>query len=642
VYKYLEAWKSGMPAIQGAQVGQILSTMREQGLIKTEEEYRNAINRISAMIQRTDPIPTIKLFYAILNEYADSESFNWMVERLRDDLSSGFGESELLGEILEAHQKVYEEFTLAKLRGLIDKIREEVNLHVLLRQNSEGFSNLQYNTFTQNARSTTTKSPLLEQLFFDRSSKRTLDNDPAIIDAINETLELNPTRGQFLFTAVEEVDENTTLTDFTYSLPATYGDISHMIDGTRQTYFIKAFFMDDIVTGGAQLQIKLDPGALRPMNYIEIQPVADYPFQVSDITYQDKEGNIQDVELQESGILNQDIYRPLVYHFNKIDARYIWITFNQPHYTLLNFHGSSLQESDPSEDFYGTNLESDMVQNAVREVVESEPFLLNFPAEFDDELLMYQYIIGFDNIVAGEIGYEELGIFVGEVFKVSRCRRIGLDVDEVDTNEDLPGRRASFEYWIYKQDYNADGGLIGTTALPLLPLTALRAHERLELIETTAGVRPNTGTTRFQAHIGAVPPTGDQEIKVYLNGVELTYLTDWEFEDLAILNNLNYTRIKILNPLDEIYTVEYTPVQLHPSSTDKHYQRFQPNAYYKGDSNLIYTHGDISGEDIEESDIYLIIILKRNNNEDNSQSPKLNEYSLLVASQDPTRLYPES
>ena len=641
MYKYLEAWKSGMPAIQGAQVGEILTAMQEEGLIRTEEEYRNAVNRISAMIKGTDPIPTVKLFYAILNEYADSESYNWMIQRLRDDLSTGFGESELIGEVLQAHQKVYEEFTLAKLRSLIETIRDDVNLHVLLRQNSEGFSNLQYNTFTQNAKSTTTNSSLVEQLFVDRSSTRMLDEDPATIDAINESLELNRSRGQFQFIDVEEVDTDTTLTDFTYELPN--NDMSNMIDGTNQTYFMKVFFMEDIVTGGAQIKIWLDPGKLAPMNYIEIQPVADYPFQVSDIEYQDKEGNIQDVELQESGILNQDIFRPIVYHFKKIDARYVWITFNQPHYTMLNFHGSSLQESEPAEDFYGTNLESDMVQDAVREVIDDEPFLQNFPAEFDDELLLYQYVIGFDNIVAGEIAYEELGIFVGEVFKIARCRRVGLDTDEVDTNEAATGRRASFEYWIFKQDY-ADPDLppIATTALPILPLNDLRVFERLELLETIGANRPNTGTTRFQAHFGASPPTGDEEIIVYRNGVELVYLTDWEFEDLAILNNVNKTRIKLAAAIDEIYTVEYTPVQLHPGNTDKNYQTNQPNAYYKGDNNLIFTHGEIGSEEIEESDLYLIVIMKRNNSEDNTQSPKLNEYSLLTASQDQTRLYPDS
>ena len=175
-----------------------------------------------------------------------------------------------------------------------------------------------------------------------------------------------------------------------------------------------------------------------------------------------------------------------------------------------------------------------------------------------------------------------------------------------------------------------------------MSLSDIRVFERLELLETIGATRPNTGTTRFQGHYGAGAPTGDEEIKVYSNGVELTYLTDWEFEDLGILNNINYTRIKLTAVTDEVYTVEYTPVQFHPGNTERGYQRFQPNAYYKGDNNLIFTHGDIGSEEVEESDVYLIVIMKRNNIDDNTQSPKLNEYSLLVASQDPTRLYPES
>ena len=185
MYKYLEAWRSGLPAIQGAQVTQILNEWREQGIIRTEVEFRAALDRLTGMITATDPVPLVKFFPAILNRFADSESFNWMVDRLINDLINGFSEGSIIEDLLAAHQKVYEEFTLAKIKSVIEDIREEINLHLLLRRNQEGFSNLQFNTFTQNTRSTPPSDPVADQLYIDRSSRKDIKDRFAIIDAVN-------------------------------------------------------------------------------------------------------------------------------------------------------------------------------------------------------------------------------------------------------------------------------------------------------------------------------------------------------------------------------------------------------------------------------------------------------------------------
>lgn len=637
-----------MPVVQGTQVTKILGQLRDDGVIRTEEEYRAALNNLTAMIQGSDPVPMVKLFSAILNYYADSESFNWMLDRLVDDLTTGFTEADTIEALIEAHQKVYEEFTIAKLKQLIEQIREELALHTLLRRSQEGFSNIQFNTFTQNSRSTPPTDVMAGQLYFDYSSNEDVE-ELAVIDVVNEALELAASPGTLLFTGVRVVEEETTDTDVVYISPS--DTLANMIDGRPNTFYVRPWFMlpENKPDAGVQIKIELDCGALRPINYLEIEPVADYPFQVTAIQYQDKQGNVESVELQEPGLLGQDIFRPVRYHFKEVDARLVWITCLQEHYTYINFHDSSVIE-DPEEDFQGTFLQSQMVRDAVDTLVQTNPFLEGLTNLFDPadpEQLLYQYIIGFDNITTGKLVYEDIGIFVGERFEVARCRKIGLDTDEAYTIEDLNDRRSSFEYWVYKQDYNAAGSPIGTTILPIMPLGQVRAYERLELTEIGSGATvPNIGTTRFQAHYGGSIPSGDEEVKVFLNGVELTYgaAEDWDFEDDGVLGVVNYTRIKIHSALaGEIYTVEYTPAQYHSGAADQQiFRRFQPHAFYKNENNVINTNGEIASEEVESSDIYLIVIMKNNNNEDNAKSPRLNEYSLLVASQDPSRLYSES
>lgn len=641
-----------MPVVQGTQVTKILGQMKEQGIIRTEEEYRTALNNLTAMIQGSDPIPLVKLFAAVLNNYADSESFNWMINRLTDDLTTGFTEVDTIEDLIAAHQKVYEQFTIAKLKQLIEQIREELALQTLLRSTQEGFSNIQYNTFTQNSRSTPPTDLMAGQLYFDYAANESVDQY-AVIDVVNEALELAAAPASLLFTSVEIDGANTTGTDVEYGDIS--GQLSNMIDGRENTFYIRPWFIlpENKPTSGVQLRIKLYCGALRPINYIEIQPVADFPFQITSIEYLDKEGATYAVEMQDPGLLGQDIYRPIRYHFKEVDAREIYITCVQEHYTFLNFYDSSVIE-DPEEDFEGTYLQSQMVNDAVNELVEGNPFLYslqNLFAPTDEEQLLYQYVIGFDNITTGKLTHDEVGIFVGERFEVARCRRIGLATIEVDTLEDYDARKSSFEYWIFKVDYNAAGTQIGKTVVPIMPLNQTRAFERLEFTERGSGATvENIARTHFQAHYGGAVPSGDEEIQVYLNGIELTYGAgeDWVLVDEGILGAVDYTRIKINSVLPgEIYTVEYTPAQYHAAAAGvKIYHRqndvVQKDAYYKGENNIINANGEIGSEVVESSDIYLIILLKNNNNEDNAKSPRLEEYSLLVASQDPNRLYPES
>jgi hypothetical protein len=646
MYKYLQAWESAIPSVQGSQVVKLLTDMRDQGIIKTEQDYRAALNRLTGAINATDPVPLSKLFPALLDSIIDSESFNWMIDKITSDLVSGFQEAQNIEDLLEAHRKVYEEFTIAKLKQIIGIVEQQVVFHELLRQNEEGFSNMQYNTFTQNAKSTSRSSVLATQLFYDRSSRESIESRyDAVINAINEALELPGTANSRTFVDAEEDDENTTVStaedqDTIDALFET-NNIRNAIDGIEDTFYIKTFLMDDVLASGAQLRMVLDCGGLRPVNYIEMYPVADYPFQITDIEYLHKDGVVYSVELQETNLLGTDLYRPTRFHFDEVEAREIYVTATQVHYTLINFQGSSIKES-PSENFEGTYLETQAVQDIVNDAIDDDAFLDHLRELFDEKdkpYRMYQYVIGFDNIWTGRITYENAGIFVGEAFKINRCRRIGLVTDEADTAYTLTNQRDSIEYWIYKQDYNDAGGLIGISAAPIMPEGETEAYERLHLTDRTGGsVKANTGTLRFQGHWGAADP---DTVSVYMNGLPLEKDTDWSFTDSGNLSLLNYTRITITNPLGgEIYTVRYTPVQYLTGAEDsRHYRQNQPYLYYFGTSNVIRTAGEIGSEDVAESDIYLIIIIRHNHNVDFTQSPRINEYSLMVASEDPNRLY---
>lgn len=647
MYKYLKSWRSAIPAVQGSQVVKLLTDMRDQGVIKTEREYRAALTRLTGVINASDPIPLSKLFPALLDQYIDSESFNWMIDRITSDLVSGFQEAQTIEDLLAAHRKVYEEFTIAKLKQIIGIVEQQVVFHELLRQNEEGFSNMQYNTFTQNAKSTSRSNVVASQLYYDRSNP--LENIgseyDAVVDAVNEALELPGTPNVMNFVSasvdLEYTTESTALADDEIHEALIANNEINAIDGTENTFYIKTFLMEDIVESGVQLRLIMDCGGLRPLNYVELYPVSEFPFQITDIEYMYKDGVVYSVELQESNLLGADLYRPTRFHFDEIEARYIYITVTQPHYTLIDFQRSSVKEY-PSENFEGTYLQTQAVQDIVSDAVENDAFLDHLRDLFDQKDLpyrVYQYVVGFDNIWAGRISYDEIGIFVGEAFKINRCRRIGLVTDEATTTDTLANQRASVEYWLYKQDYNDIGGLIGQSAAPIMPEGITEAYERLHLVSRTGGsLKANTGTLRFQGHWGAADP---DTVAVYMNGLPLEKDTDWSFTDSGNLSLLNYTRITITEPLGgEIYTVRYTPVQYLTGAEDsRHYRQNQPYLYYFGESNVIRAAGQIGSEDIAESDLYLIIIIRHNNNLDRSQSPRVNEYSLMTASEDPNRLY---
>jgi hypothetical protein len=272
--------------------------------------------------------------------------------------------------------------------------------------------------------------------------------------------------------------------------------------------------------------------------------------------------------------------------------------------------------------------------------------------------------IGFDAARVGKGEYTQNAIYVSRGREVRNPAQIGLKtvekrpasasplvaptmVTETYNDEDTQFYHGSIEYWVAKKDFNSANKIIRTTKVPIVPVGVTRInHERLILSERTAAnvFLPDTG------FLMGYSDTSTSDIKVFRNGLQIGE-SEWEdvTEDLARVPNSGQpmrSRIRIKLPLTgDIFTVSYNPsfsttVGVPDSLTEYSADGLSVvdlvgdlSARVVKDQIILFTNPDT---ETVKSLIYLIIVL-RNNTGDQSITPAVEEYSLMIGERDPVR-----
>jgi hypothetical protein len=181
--------------------------------------------------------------------------------------------------------------------------------------------------------------------------------------------------------------------------------------------------------------------------------------------------------------------------------------------------------------------------------------------------------------------------------------------------------------------------------IPLLPLGAERIyHEHLVFsLATTAGQTKDQGQLMFYTEADS------SDVVVYRNGTVLTAVTDWDFIDASDNSGLTVTipnggkpmkrGIKInggVRALD-IYTVSYTPTvsntQVIPTDTTllKTVDLVGDHSARMVTDNAVVFSDTRAGYAVDHSDMFLLIIMRRNSAEENF-SPAVEEHMLVIGS----------
>jgi hypothetical protein len=683
--KYLDKFRGTLNQRQADQVFKLLNKQRNLGQIRSIEEFTRRLDTLIRELTGTVMQPTLKVFQASEGSVASSEQFNFMLDRTQDDLSAGFEEALNIDEVQVSHEALVRDVILKNLRAGVAELESKIGLYEFLNKDPRGFDSSIFSTFRESKEERTSRGlPETSSLFVDpRTGVLFPTSEDATIELIGERLTLATSQKDFhpIHDIRQVFDATSPQTDKIVTPPGM--DLRNVIDDTNGTFWSQSWLFPT-KQSYVKIQLELDLGVTREINFIEIEPVSTTGFFLEAVHYLDGSNVYQNLNLPEhfltgtAGLrIKKTATRRLIFTFRSENGQYTNFEFTNQD-TLLNQSQSIKKDKlvDPTSAAMSADLSLLVSSQKVKDII-------GIQTETPQIYNGYEFTIGFDNIRVGLAQYESSSVYVSTPLDSSSAAVVGLRalesrpyIDPVDglvkfTSTTYDGDDniyyiASIEYWLTKQDLDADGNLVRTTVFPIMPLETGRVmHERLILTEKSVSTlaEPNIGDLMFYTTYDLAHPTLDGNIIVYRNGVPLPNV---DADPLAVdgwcstetsdadrtpdaLRRMRF-RIKIIGGLiGDIYTVSYTPmvstttVIPQPPYTTLDYRTGLQIVDLVGDlsarvgeGQAIFTEALGGSKTIASSKYYCAIIL-RQNTADPTVSPAVEEYTLFAGRRDTTK-----
>lgn len=227
------------------------------------------------------------------------------------------------------------------------------------------------------------------------------------------------------------------------------------------------------------------------------------------------------------------------------------------------------------------------------------------------------------------------------------------------------------EYWLHKLDFGASGRLLQNRTIPLLPInTNIVMHERFLPTRSPVNGVNTVGKLRFWVKtptpLAKVTLLSSDDfttknsqlrkhIRVYKNGTEIPPKDEFTTSEHGWYLDTGYTNNTFANGtimrtgirvdpglLTDIYTVSYVPTKSNtlsvpitsPASEYRLVDMIGDGSMILGNNNaLVALKHTVNGEEIDKSDLYVSIILRRNSPE-NHISAAIESLSLLTGKRD--------
>jgi len=668
--RYLEKFRSTVPSTQGNNILKILQKKRENGEFRTIDQLKNKLKELTTELLETKIKPTFSLWKAIGREDILSETFNDMISHAEYDFLTIFNEVDNLYTILDTHSTLIKDVALQQIERAINKLDAEVSMYEFLNNTYHGFDDGIYETFRDVSGSTTSRSDEIAKFVFtDKRTEKIVDASyNCRIDPKGERLLLGSSGG---YVSIKSATHLAGADSLRSEIDASFKDskISNIVDNQRQTYWAIPVLLSYTPSSGVSTEVSVDLYSSQDINFIEIDPASPYPLVLEGLSYINSSREEVFIDIDET-ILNRETVRV---DFDKVTTSKLIFKFRQDNYEEVQF-----QLNGTTSLFEDAVVGNKYISQDIRTLDEfwksfSSSFIvddiLSVSRKTKNDVRYYQYIIAIDNIRAGFNNYNQIGIYVSNKKQVSSLREIGLKVDEVrptqlrnnlyatntsfqypvqSSSEDDKVYHGDVEYWVTVDFLDENDLSIKTHIVPILPLDATRIyHERLKFTKrvTSTSLLNDSGELRFYTN------DDSSDVKVYRNGVELVYNTDWSFVANGNKSNLtnetagNGTRMKRgihissrLNTLDN-YTVSYSPVASSTIPAELSSTDLLKVVDLTGDlslrvlsNNLIYVDSKKISSSYRKANIYLTIILNRNSY-NTSLSPIVEEFFLAAGSE---------
>lgn len=445
---------------------------------------------------------------------------------------------------------------------------------------------------------------------------------------------------------------NSNCSRYTKEQLTTISGVGDLEDGYKYDTGVDIIF-DSNVKAGQIWRVQIEPsgevGATvnteltlsRPgnINWIEIDPISNSPFELQKISY-NKPGTSGLITIIEQDILVEDKVR---FDFQSIEAEKLYLTFNQKNYQSIDYQlrpknvataeilSLRDQEKDVNiDDFYKVDME-----NLLLDYVPDGPLKSSIVSRTGapHELKGYLYQVGAFHINCGYTAYADAAVAVTKRIKAVQPRMIaiqgniepGYTYSSNVSQEEL----GTIEFSIIKQNYDENNILINTDDFPLP-----NVNDNGYIVERLFIDNTRKGTLRFAT---------EDISKIEVLSLGRT-LTSSEYESITSAAARPETTITIKRQdvaETAIILVWYKPltgVYLNQGQTllladNRNKQLSLSNLKY-----IVVADNKTANRTIETSNIFMRIILRRNNPKIYN-TPGLRDYQLYISENDPGRFF---
>lgn len=692
--QYLEKFAGTIGKRQSEQILKLLNKQRNTGQIRSVQEFTQKLQNLVNELTSQELKPSLSMYMAEAEQDTDSEAFNFMLDRVEDDLSASFEEAVNIDEVQRSHEAIIRDVILKNLRAGVAELDSKITLFEFLNRDARGFDSAIFSTFRESKEERTQREGTLAQVLF-RDPRRNNEVIPiaedASVELIGERLTLATSDNSFHTIAdVRQIFDSTSpQSELVVEPPGT--SLRNMIDDTSGTFWVQSLLFSE-PKDFVKVKLELNLGATREVNVVEIEPASRYGIILESIHYADGNNVVTSLDIPE-----RVVESPVNIRFSKVATDRLILTFRNENSRKIQFEYNS--DAEPlfaqavTEPPLGVEPTRASITKELDEVIASAKIkdVLGLGTLTNNTFSGHEFLTGIDNIRVGIAEHEDRSVYISTPLSVCGAGELGVksvesrpyiekgtgqlrftnvtyDLDQsselLDDSSLAVGEQTnvwfqgSIEYWIVKQDLTPTGHLARTTTFPMLPLDVERIyHERLVLNEKSDAslVDNDIGT------LVMFTTRTDGDIKVYRNGILLEDQTDeavptdgWvDISTTADRTPGNGSHMKFVMQVQDrlpgdIFTVSYTPVVSSTNSIPKAISEFTQI----GGLNVVDLVGDLSarlcpgnvevldriGEDVEDidSEIYLVIILRQNTAEP-TLTPAVEEYTLVAGCKDSSK-----
>ncbi len=638
----LEQFPTLIPTLQSTKIIDFLEELRENGEIDSDIEYTDLLKKLLTEIT-SDSSTFVPLFKRVPFKAGRSASalYNFQLDQLHRDIEVIFLELANISTVLKSHSEVIKDKYIDQIRFTLKDLKTKIDNLQVIKSSSSGLSDVSYSTFTD-AGQLLPRSDSDASALYQDSQKLTFiqDSQLGLVDRNEEVLSLPLDNGNEIpFLKVDIDRTNTTVSEKDINL--TDSGPENILDSQLGSFWYYNVLTKEALPNGAQLTLHLDLGDKKEVNSLTLESISEFPMYIENIQYIDEFDVIRSLE---TDLDNRTLAGSRKFVFTPVFLRKVIVTLKQ-----FNVSFFSLDKNAPSftiDDLKrNTSLQpnvallSDSIQASVEDpnVQAVLPIAQPLPLQYE---VYHHYTFGMDNAFMGTDIYNNDGYFVTKPVEVIRLGQVALEVEEIIRDfhdEDLDDEflSGSLEYELIKKDFNGKGDLIGTVALPLLPLGQLIIeNERLFFSSSR-----NIISLRFPGHTTDYDASN---VIIFRNNQELVRGVDWRLanrsnpgddSDSLVATLERTTRIEILHAdnviANGIYTVRYTPQHiLNPEA--EIYKDLQSTILYLPNGNIEFKIDRVF-EVPEISKLFLRIAI-RNNSFFKYLTPKLKSYKLFHSS----------